>query len=240
VVGIATGSVTYPGAAILSVGGALAGPTGMIRYAGSAYQDVVRAHPSVVAVGKVGDAGRVQAWVCGSGLGTDDDARTTLRSVLATSLPVVLDADALTLLVDGQHADDLRRDAPLVITPHDGEFKRLAGESPGPDRAGAACKLAAWINGVVLLKGDRTIVATPSGEVWANPTGTSALATAGSGDVLAGLLGSLLAAGLPPERAAVAAAYVHGLAGRRAAEDGPVVAPRVVDALRPVLAGLLG
>jgi hydroxyethylthiazole kinase-like uncharacterized protein yjeF len=127
-----------------------------------------------------------------------------------------------------------------VVTPHDGEFKRLAGEDPGADRASAACKLAAWINGVVLLKGDRTIVATPAGEVWANPTGSSALATAGSGDVLAGLLGSLLAGGLPPEKAAVAAAYVHGLAGRRAAEGGPVTSPDVANALRPVLADLLG
>jgi hydroxyethylthiazole kinase-like uncharacterized protein yjeF len=240
VVGIATGSAQYPGAAILSVGGALAGPTGMIRYAGSAYQEVVRAHPSVVAVGKVAESGRVQAWVCGSGLGTDDDARTTLRSVLATSVPVVLDADALTLLVDGKHADDLRRDAPLVITPHDGEFKRLAGEAPGPDRVGAACKLAAWINGVVLLKGDRTIVATPAGEVWVNSTGNAALATAGSGDVLAGLLGSLLAGGLAPDHAAIAAAYVHGLAGQRAAADGPVASPYVAAALRPVVADLLG
>jgi hydroxyethylthiazole kinase-like uncharacterized protein yjeF len=240
VVGIATGSATYPGAALLSTGGALAGPTGMIRYAGSAYQDVVRAHPSVVAVGKVAEAGRVQAWVCGSGLGTGDESRTTLRSVLATSVPVVLDADAITMLVDGRHAEDLRRrDAPLVITPHDGEFRRLAGEAPGPDRVGAACKLAAWINGVVLLKGDRTIVATPAGEVWVNSTGSSALATAGSGDVLAGLLGSLLAAGLEPDRAAIAAAYVHGLAGRRAAADGPVTSPHIAEALRPVLADLL-
>ncbi|HEV8175328.1 MAG TPA: NAD(P)H-hydrate dehydratase [Actinoplanes sp.] len=239
VVGIATGSATYPGAAVLSVSGALAGPTGMVRYAGSAAPDVVRAHPSVVAVPRVSEAGRVQAWICGSGLGTDDAARTELRSVLATSLPVVLDADALTLLVDGQHAADLRRDAPLVITPHDGEFKRLAGEAPGADRVAAACKLAAWINGVVLLKGDRTIVATPAAEAWANPTGTPALATAGSGDVLAGMLGSLLAGGLAPERAAIAAAYVHGLAGRRAAEDGPVTSPDVANALRPVLADLL-
>ena len=239
VVGIATGSATYPGAALLSVSGALAGPTGMVRYAGSAHEEVVRAHPSVVAVSRPGDAGRVQAWVCGSGLGTDDDARTTLRSVLATPLPVLLDADALTLLVDGSHAEDLRRDAPLVITPHDGEFTRLAGESPGTDRAAAACKLASWINAVVLLKGDRTIVATPSGEVWANPTGTSVLATAGSGDVLAGLLGSLLAGGLAPERAAVAAAYVHGLAGRLAADEGPVTSSDVAAALRPVLATLL-
>jgi hydroxyethylthiazole kinase-like uncharacterized protein yjeF len=240
VVGVATGSAQYPGAAVLSVAGACAGPTGMVRYAGSAHEDVVRAHPSVVAAPRVADAGRVQAWVCGSGLGTDDNARTELRSVLASSLPVLLDADAITMLVDGQHAEDLRRDAPLVITPHDGEFTRLAGESPGSDRAGAACKLAAWINGVVLLKGDRTIVATPAGEVWANPTGSSALATAGSGDVLAGLLGSLLAAGLPPERAAITAAYLHGLAGRRAAADGPVTSPDVARALRAVIRDTLG
>jgi hydroxyethylthiazole kinase-like uncharacterized protein yjeF len=235
VVGVATGSARYPGAAVLSVAGACAGPTGMVRYAGSAHEDVVRAHPSVVASPRVADAGRVQAWVCGSGLGTDDNARTELRTVLATSLPVLLDADALTLLIDGRHADDLRRDAPLVITPHDGEFRRLAGEAPGADRVGAACKLASWINAVVLLKGDRTIVATPSGETWANPTGSPALSTAGSGDVLAGLLGSLLAAGLPPERAAVAAAYMHGLAGRRAAEGGPATSPDVAAALRPVI-----
>lgn len=235
VVGIATGSAQYPGAAVLSVSGACAGPTGMVRYAGSAHEDVVRAHPSVVAAPRVADAGRVQAWVCGSGLGTDDGARTELRSVLASSLPVLLDADALTLLVDGKHAEDLRRDAPLVITPHDGEFHRLAGEAPGADRVAAACRLAAWINAVVLLKGDRTIVATPAGDVWVNPTGSSALATAGSGDVLAGLLGSLLAAGLPPERAAVTAAYLHGLAGRRAAEDGPVTSPDVAAALREVI-----
>jgi hydroxyethylthiazole kinase-like uncharacterized protein yjeF len=239
VVGVATGSATYPGAAVLSVSGALAGPAGMVRYAGSADREVLHQHPSVVAAGRVSEAGRVQAWVCGSGLGTDEGARTELRSVLATSLPVLLDADALTLLVDGRHATDLRRDAPLVITPHDGEFARLAGERPGADRIGAACRLASWINAVVLLKGDRTIVATPAGEVWANPTGTAALATAGSGDVLAGLLGSLLAAGLPAERAAIMAAYVHGLAGRRAEQDGPVTSADVAGALRPVLADLL-
>jgi hydroxyethylthiazole kinase-like uncharacterized protein yjeF len=239
VVGLATGSASYPGAALLSTAGALAGPSGMVRYAGSAHREVVRAHPSVVVAGRVAEAGRVQAWVCGSGLGTGDEARTELRSVLATPLPVLLDADAINLLVGGEHAEDLRRDAPLVLTPHDGEFKRLAGEAPGAYRAGAAARLAAWTNAVVLLKGDRTIVATPAGEIWANPTGSPALATAGTGDVLAGLLGSLLAAGLPAVRAAVAAAYVHGLAGRRAAGDGPVTAPDVAAALRPSVSDLL-
>ncbi|AVT33453.1 NAD(P)H-hydrate dehydratase [Plantactinospora sp. BC1] len=238
VVGLATGSATYPGAAVLSVGGAVAGPTGMIRYAGGARAEVLRRYPSVVAADRVTEAGRVQAWVCGSGLGTDDAAATELRCVLAAPVPVVLDADALTLLVDGSMAERLReRDAPIVVTPHDREYARLCGEPPR-DRVAAALQLASWMNAVVLLKGDRTVVATPDGQAFANPTGTPALATAGTGDVLAGLLGSLLAAGVPAERAAAAAAYLHGLAGQEAARRGPVVAADVAAALRRVIARL--
>jgi ADP-dependent NAD(P)H-hydrate dehydratase / NAD(P)H-hydrate epimerase len=239
VVGVATGSATYPGAAVLSVGGAVAGPTGMVRYAGSAKAQVLAEHPSVIATEKVADAGRVQAWVCGSGLGSGEDAAATVRAVLATPVPVVLDADGLNVLVDGSMADWLRgRQAPVVITPHDREFARLAGSAPGADRVGAALRLAAWMNAVVLLKGDRTIVASPSGRAWVNPTGTPELATGGTGDVLAGLLGSLLAARLAAERAALAAAYLHGLAGREAARHGPVTAVEVAAGLRPVIASL--
>ncbi|MEV1288456.1 NAD(P)H-hydrate dehydratase [Micromonospora sp. NPDC049679] len=236
VVGISTGSATYPGAAVLSVGGALAGPTGLVRYAGGAAAQVLQRHPSVIATDRVAHAGRVQAWVCGSGLGGDEFAAAELRSVLAAPVPAILDADALTMLVDGSMAGQLRdRDAPIVITPHDREFARLAGEPPGGDRVGAALKLAAWTKATVLLKGDRTVVATPDGRAFANPTGTPALATGGTGDVLAGLLGSLLAAGLSPERAAVAAAYLHGLAGRVASRRGPVTASDVADALSEVV-----
>ncbi|WBB66440.1 NAD(P)H-hydrate dehydratase [Micromonospora sp. WMMD812] len=239
VVGVATGSATYPGAAVLSVGGALAGPTGMVRYAGGAREGVLHQHPSVIASGRVADAGRVQAWVCGSGLGTGEDAAAELRAVLAAPVPVVLDADALTLLVDGSLAEQLRRrDAPIVVTPHDREFTRLCGEQPGTDRVAATLRLAAWMNAVVLLKGDRTVIGTPDGRAYVNPTGTSALATGGTGDVLAGLLGSLLAGGVRPERAAAVAAYLHGLAGREAARSGPVTAPDVATALRPVIARL--
>ncbi|MBQ0893169.1 NAD(P)H-hydrate dehydratase [Micromonospora sp. U56] len=240
VVGVATGSATYPGAAVLSVGGALAGPTGMVRYAGGARAEVLHQHPSVIATGRVADAGRVQAWVCGSGLGTGEDAAGELRAVLSAPVPAVLDADALTLLVDGSLADRLRnRDAPIVVTPHDREFTRLCGEEPGADRVSAALRLAAWMNATVLLKGDRTVIGTPDGRAYVNPTGTSALATGGTGDVLAGLLGSLLAAGLAPERAAATAAYLHGLAGREAARGGPATASDVAAALRPVLAPLV-
>ncbi|MFY1697664.1 NAD(P)H-hydrate dehydratase [Solwaraspora sp. WMMA2101] len=239
VVGVATGSATYPGAAVLSVGGAVAGPTGLIRYAGSAGEQVLARYPSVIATGRVADAGRVQAWVCGSGLGGGDHAAAELRAVLAAPVPVVLDADALTMLVDGTWSEQLRaRRAPTVVTPHDREFARLAGGQPGDDRVAAALRLAAWMRATVLLKGDRTVVATPDGRAYVNPTGTPALATGGTGDVLAGLLGSLLAAGLAPEHAALAAAYAHGLAGRRAAAAGPVTAAEVVAALRPVVGEL--
>lgn len=236
VVGLATGSATYPGAAVLSVGGALAGPTGLVRYAGGAAAQVLQRYPSVIATDRVAEAGRVQAWVCGAGLGLDAAAEAELRDVLATPVPVVLDADALTLLRDDALAELVRRrEAPVVITPHDREFARLAGGPPGPDRVGATLRLAAAMNVTVLLKGDRTIVATPRGRVFANPTGTPVLATGGTGDVLAGLIGSLLAAGLPPERAAIAAAYVHGLAGRAAARRGAVTASDVAEALRAVV-----
>jgi ADP-dependent NAD(P)H-hydrate dehydratase / NAD(P)H-hydrate epimerase len=236
VVGVATGSASFPGAALLSTAGAVAGPAGMVRYAGPAYSVVATLHPSVVVTPKVSEAGRVQAWICGSGMSDDQRARDEVRAVLAAPVPIVLDADALTMMVDGTLAPHLRaRSAPTVLTPHDSEFKRLAGSEPGEDRLGAALNLAAWTRSVVLLKGDRTVIAAPDGEAWVNPTGTPALATAGSGDVLGGLLGSLLAAGLPPVRAAVVAAYVHGLAGREAAlARGAVTASDVAAALPTV------
>lgn len=244
VAGLATGSLVFPGAALLSVAGALGGPAGMVRYAGMVGDDVARAYPSVVVARRVADAGRVQAWLCGCGLGTDDRAQDELRAVLGSSVPVVLDASALTMLSDGALAGWLRRRvAPTVVTPHDREFARLAGEQVGPHRTEAARQLAGRLGVVVLLKGDRTVVATPDGTVWANPTGTPALATAGTGDVLAGLLVSLLAAGLPADRAAVAAAFVHGLAGRQAAARWgagpvPVTASDVARALAEVAGGL--
>ncbi|HEY7176733.1 MAG TPA: NAD(P)H-hydrate dehydratase, partial [Micromonosporaceae bacterium] len=243
VVGLATGSAETTGAAILGVAGAAAGPTGMIRYAGGAAPYVRDAHPSVLVYERAGDAGRVQAWVCGSGIGTDDRARTEVRTVLVSNRPAVLDADALTLLADASTADFANllraRTAPLVVTPHDREFARVAGEAPGVDRVESALGLAAKMRATVLLKGDRTVVASPDGTAWVNPTGSPALATAGTGDVLAGLLGSLLAAGLAPDRAAIAAAYAHGLAGRAAERLGPVTAVDVATALPNVVADLL-
>jgi hydroxyethylthiazole kinase-like uncharacterized protein yjeF len=244
VAGLATGSRDYPGAALMSVAGALAGPAGMVRYAGEVAPAVAVAHPSAVVAPRAAEAGRVQAWLCGCGLGTDERAQDELRTVLGTSVPAVLDADAITLIGQGAHLDWLQaRNAPTVVTPHDREFTRLAGAQVGPDRLAAARELAARLGVVVLLKGDRTVVASPDGTAWANPTGTPALATAGTGDVLAGLLVSLLAGGVPADRAAIGAAFLHGLAGRAAAKarggDGaPVTAPDVAKALPGVLGAL--
>lgn len=239
VVGLATGSAGYPGAGVLSTSGALVGPAGMVRYAGAVAAEVQRSFPTVVTCGRAGEAGRVQAWVCGCGLGTDEQAVTELRSVLASAVPVCLDADAITLLVDGSMAGALRRrKAPIVLTPHDREFARLAGHDPGENRVEAALRLAAQVRAVILLKGYRTIVATPDGRAFVNPTGTPALATAGTGDVLAGMIGALLACGVAPERAALAAAYVHGLAGRLASEAGPMTADELAIQAKKVIAGL--
>ncbi|WP_163508587.1 NAD(P)H-hydrate dehydratase [Fodinicola acaciae] len=230
VIGVAAGSDTYPGAAVLAVGAALAGPTGMVRYAGSALEPVRAAYPEVVATATLRDAGRVQAWAVGSGLGTGEDAAAVLRQVLQSDLPVLIDADGLTVLAE--HQDWVRtRKAPTLLTPHDREFARIFGPV-GDDRLAAARRAAAALHCTVLLKGDRTIVADRDGTAYVNPTGTAALATAGSGDVLSGIAGALLAAGLPAAKAGVAGAYVHGLAGRLAAENGPVSAGSVRDAMR--------
>jgi hydroxyethylthiazole kinase-like uncharacterized protein yjeF len=234
VAGVVAGSAQYPGAGVLCTGAAVRGGAGMVRYVGSA-ADYVRARwpEAIVTDGRPGDAGRVQAWVVGPGIGTGDAGAALLREVLDSDVPVLVDADGLTLLA-GQLAagGDLlrRRRAPTVLTPHDREFARLAGEV-GPDRIGAARRAAADLGAVLLLKGNATVVASPDGTVYVNPTGTPWLATAGSGDVLSGLGGALLAAGLEPAAAAAAAAYLHGVAGRLAADGATTSAAAVLDAL---------
>ncbi|RZU33167.1 NAD(P)H-hydrate dehydratase [Blastococcus saxobsidens] len=227
VVGVVAGSSTYPGAGVLCTGAALRTRPGLVRYAGTAADGVRAAWPeAIVTDGRPSDAGRVQAWVVGPGMGTDDDARTVLAEVLATDLPVLADADALTLLAREPGLVRDRR-APTVLTPHDGEFARFGAE-PGPDRIGAARRLAADLGAVVLLKGDATVVAAPGGTAFVNATGTPWLATAGTGDVLSGIAGALLATGLPAAEAAAVAAHLHGRAGQLAAAGGPFVAGDLV------------
>jgi hydroxyethylthiazole kinase-like uncharacterized protein yjeF len=164
--------------------------------------------------------GRVQAWVVGPGMGTSDEAAERLAAVLRTGLPVLVDADGLTLL--SLHPGLLPRSAPTLLTPHAGELGRLLGADAGEverRRLEHARAAARKLGACVLLKGSTTVVAQPGDRdpVLVNTTGTPWLATAGTGDVLSGLAGALLAQGLLPPQAAIAAAYLHGLAARLAA-----------------------
>lgn len=230
VVGVVAGSAAYPGAGVLCTGAALRTRPGLVRYAGSAAEQVRGAWPeAIVTEGRPGGAGRVQAWVVGPGAGTDDTARDVLAEVLATDLPVVVDADALTLAA-AEPALVTGRRAPTLLTPHDREFARF-GEDVGADRVGAARRLAARLRATVLLKGEATVVAGPDGDAFVNATGTPWLATAGTGDVLSGIAGALLAAGLPAAEAGAAAAHLHGRVARLAAERGPLLAGDLVRRL---------
>ncbi|MEV7373460.1 NAD(P)H-hydrate dehydratase [Streptomyces sp. NPDC090301] len=247
VLGVVAGSARYPGAAVLAVQGALRGGAGAVRYVGPAADAVIAAHPeTLVHPGPPDRAGRVQAWVVGPGLGDEPG----VAEVLASDVPVLVDADGLRGL---DPALVRARSAPTVLTPHAGEAAALLGatrEEVEAGRLAAVRELAARFGATVLLKGSTTLVCGPGteagqavgGAVRVNPTGTGWLATAGSGDVLSGLAGSLLAAGLRPVDAASCAAYLHGLAARRASGGGPVTAGEVAGALggawRDVTAGL--
>ncbi|MFB7865204.1 NAD(P)H-hydrate dehydratase [Streptomyces sp. NPDC056069] len=231
VVGIVAGSARYPGAAVLAVEGALRGGAGAARYVGPAGDAVIAAHPeTLVHAGPPAKAGRVQAWVVGPGLGDGPG----VAEVLASDVPVLVDADGLRELAPEAVK---ARTAPTVLTPHAGEAAALLGtsrEEVESARLASVRALAARYGATVLLKGSTTLICGPggAGPVRVNPTGTSWLATAGSGDVLSGLTGSLLAAGLPPLEAASAGAYLHGLAARRASGGmGPVTAGDVAAAL---------
>ncbi|MCV7282001.1 bifunctional ADP-dependent NAD(P)H-hydrate dehydratase/NAD(P)H-hydrate epimerase [Mycolicibacterium flavescens] len=242
VTGVLAGSATYPGAAVLCTGAAVAATSGMVRYAGSAAQQVLSQWPEVIATATPSAAGRVQSWVVGPGLGTDETGAAALWFALDSGLPVIVDADGLTILA--AHPDLVAgRNAPTVLTPHAGEFARLAGSAPGDDRVAATRGLADRLGVTVLLKGNVTVVAEPGGSVYLNPAGQSWAATAGSGDVLSGVIGALLAAGLPTGEAAAAAAFVHARAAELAARDpGPRPAPtsasRILAHVRSAVASL--
>lgn len=232
VVGVAAGSAQYAGAAHLCVAGAQAGPAGMVRFLGDDEIDrrVVDRAPEVVAAT---EPHRCQAWVVGPGTG--DDARGRLEIVLDQGVPVVVDADALGVLPDSLPV-------PALLTPHAGELARMLDV----DRETVEARPLAHVREAaerwsctVLLKGERTLVATPGRPTRVNLTGTKWLGTAGSGDVLAGLAGSLLATGLDPHDAGSVAAFLHGAAGQRANPGGPFTASDVAVVLPVVLADFL-
>ncbi|MDJ0383438.1 NAD(P)H-hydrate dehydratase [Streptomyces sp. G-G2] len=234
VVGVVAGSDRYPGAAVLAVAGAVRGGAGAVRYVGPAHaaEAVLARYPETL-IGR----GRVQAWVVGPGLGEGrEDEVAELLAGDGAEVPVLVDADGLR----GLDAGALRaRRHPALLTPHAGEAAALLGvarEEVERARLASVRELSGRYGAVVLLKGSTTLVAGPvagpvPGPVFLNPTGTSWLATAGSGDVLSGLAGSLLAAGLSALDAGAVAAYLHGLAGRRAARGAPVLAQEVAAGL---------
>ena len=268
VLGVRTGSDRYPGAAVLGVEAAHRTGLGMVRYLGDERPTalVLARRPETVTAD-----GRVQAWLIGSG--TDASERSAadtaaLRELLAGSMPVVVDAGALDLvpgaldLVPGAVA-------PVVVTPHDRELARLreaAGlpeislTGPGADREGAAVDTAAALGVTVLLKGSRTVVATPAGRVRTVVSPTAWLAAAGTGDVLGGILGALVAGAAGAAEAdagadgsaaldadtlgalAATAAYVHGHAAAAASaarSGGPITALDVAESVASVIGTLL-
>jgi len=243
---IVAGSTQFPGAAVLAAWGAARAGAGYVTVAApEGAAPALRAHlvEQVVvtyderdpagAVRTILDlTGRCNAIGVGPGLGLSDAFGEIVRGVLdATSLPVVADASALYHLA--KRLDEYR-DKALVITPHAGEFARISGKgtiAPGTRLA----RLREFVDrsGVVtLLKGRTTLVGSPT-RTYCNPTGTNALATAGTGDVLTGMIATLLAQGLGPADAARVGAYWHGRAGSVAASrrHRGVVARDVADAL---------
>jgi len=248
VLGVLAGSDRYPGAAVLVVAGALRAGLGMVRYVGpeQARRAVLAAWPEVVAA-----PGQVQAWTVGSGF--SEDRAEQIRRLLAEpadALPAVVDAGALGLLPDRP------RPAPTVLTPHAGELATLLGacgvattraqvEARPLEHARRAAELT---GAVVLLKGATTVIvgAEPAGpRVVTQADATPWLATAGAGDVLAGVIGALLAGGLNGVDAAALGALVHGRAAREASHGraegpgGPIVAGDVAAALPGVIRNLL-
>jgi NAD(P)H-hydrate epimerase len=221
---VAAGSPGMMGAPLLVARGAMRAGAGYVRLGvpGAGVGDLPPGNEAVaVRLPGVDWAGtvlheleRCRALVVGPGLGRGDEAgKAVRRLVTASPVPVVVDADGLNVLGDVPGG---------VLTPHDKEFERLAGHPPGPDRMAAVRSLASSRDATVLLKGSTTLVAEPDGTVLFTATGSPALATAGTGDVLAGMVGAFLARGLPPLRAAAFAAHVHGAAAHLGYDEGLV------------------
>jgi hydroxyethylthiazole kinase-like uncharacterized protein yjeF len=248
VLGMVTGSARYPGAAVLGVEAAVRSGLGMVRYIGDqrAADFVLHRRPEVVTA-----PGRVQAWLLGSGMDAesrDSDATARLAEALAQPVPVVIDAGALDLIADAA--------GPVIVTPHYRELARVLA-SHGVDRSAddIAARPAHWageaariLNATVLRKGHTTRVVSPEGEHIVVRVAPSWLATAGSGDVLAGILGALVATHAESidadghralVRLGASAAAIHGLAAERASAGGPIAALDVAEAVPATIAALL-
>ena len=253
VVGIAAGSPRYRGAAFMSTGSARHGNAGMVhvldRGDGLAQALVDEFWDVVISSAAPAAVPRTTAWVVGPGLGLDEEAQQVLCDVLAVGAPVVVDADALRLLRGARPLAALSaRRHPTVLTPHEGEFAALGysvGEGSSEDRLGSTRQAARDLGAIVVLKGGGTVIASPSGLAYVDTWSTPDLGTAGSGDVLSGLMGALLAGAAARDEvdddpaAAIAAAAIglHGLAGRLASQGGrPVTAPDIIAAIPDAIA----
>lgn len=262
-IAVVAGSRGKAGAAVLAARGALRGGAGTVTVFGplpvgdavvavlpEAMTESLASESGAVATEAVADlVGRLEAFdvaVIGPGLGTSKGTVSVVRDVVGRlDRPVVLDADGLNAF-----AEDVRRlarrRAPTVLTPHPGEAARLLGTSSRAvqaDRVAAARALARRSRCSVLLKGEATLLATPDGRIVVNPTGTPLLATAGSGDVLAGLIGALIGGGLPVPDAAVAAAWLHGAAAEALGErlgDAGLLSHEVADLVPEVRRAVAG
>jgi ADP-dependent NAD(P)H-hydrate dehydratase / NAD(P)H-hydrate epimerase len=188
------------------------------------------------------DVPRYRALAIGPGLGRESGTQSTARRIVAEAdVAIVIDADALNAIAVDPSVLRVRHGAgfPLaVLTPHGGEYERLAGKPVGEDRVAAARDLAEQLQAIVLLKGPGTVIAAPDGRTVVNRTGGPALATAGTGDVLTGIIGGLLAQGVDPFEAAATGAYVHGRAADAAPASPDIVASDLVRALPRTLHAL--
>ncbi len=252
---VVAGSPGMDGAAALVAAGAQRAGAGYVRLStpgggvDAPHVPVEVVRTALPAEGWAGDVldevGRFAAAVVGNGLGTSEAMAADVRGLLSALSgagassgdrrpTVVVDADAITAL--GSSAAELVGPN-VILTPHDGEFERVAGTRPGADRLAAARDLASRLGCVVLLKGGPTVVAAPDGQVLVVDSGDARLATAGTGDVLAGIIGGLAAQGLDPLRAAAGGAFLHGRAGDLGwrhglvAGDIPGLLPVVLDRL---------
>ncbi len=245
---VIAGSPGMTGAAVLSSRGAGRTAAGYVRLSmpGVTAEPRVPAEVVVTGLPLVGwdhtvleGVERFGAVVVGPGIGREPATRDAVIGLAARCpVPMVIDGDGLWCLA----VDDrpFGSDRAVVLTPHDGEFTQLTGHPPGADRIAATRDLAATRRAVVLLKGPSTVVAAPSGRVAVVTAGDSRLATAGSGDVLSGMIGALLAAGLAPFEAAAAGAHLHGIAAEVSSAPTGLVAGDLPDLVPAAVARCLG
>jgi hydroxyethylthiazole kinase-like uncharacterized protein yjeF len=247
---VVSGPALATGASRLAATAALNAGTGLVTLAGEREALLVQAAhvtaimlketPTPDALAALLSRGRVSAAVCGPAAGLGEEVLARLEVLLRSGLPLVLDADALTLLSGRLDRLSGAPQAPRVLTPHGGEFARLFGRAPAAedrvDRCNGAADAARIAKSVIVLKGRHTVIAAPDGRAAVDETGGPELATAGSGDVLAGLVGAHLAQGMPAFEAACASVWLHGRCG--ALFGAGLTADRLVTLVRPAVAFL--